>query len=257
MAGLPDILAVYVLVFFRVAGLMLGAPLFGSANIPKRVKVLLSLVLAWGLSANVAMPAIPKSSWVLALGIGGELLFGWAIGMALSLTFIAVTWAGEIIGQQMGINLGETFDPTFGKNSTLIGDMYFMLTLVVFLAMGGHRHMIQGISDSLVHLPLLSVGINSNVLKLMAGLLNSSTSLAMRIAAPMLLTMLVVDLALGFIGKTMPQLNVMSTGTSLKSVVGIGVLLATLIATSSTVQVGLVESMDNIRAVWRGALGAT
>jgi flagellar biosynthetic protein FliR len=256
MAGLPSILAVYVLIFFRVAGLMIGAPVFGSANIPKRVKLLLAITLAWGLSVDVVLPVLPSSPWMLAMGIAGELIFGWAIGMALSLTFIAVTWAGEIIGQQMGINLGETFDPTFGKSSTLIGDMYFMLTLMIFLSCGGHRQMVLGIRASLHYLPLLSVGMTPSVLKLLEDLLKAATMLAVQIAAPMLLTMLVLDLALGFIGKTVPQMNVMSTGTSLKSAVGIGVLLATLVVTSHTVEAALVKSMYSVRDAWLGQLGA-
>jgi flagellar biosynthetic protein FliR len=241
---------VYVLVFFRVAGLMLGAPVFGSANIPKRVKVLLAIVLAWGLSPTLVRPELPTSSWALAVGIGGELIFGWAMGMALSLVFIAVTWAGEIIGQQMGINLGETFDPQYGKNGALIGDMYFMLALVIFLSCGGHREMVAGIHASFEHLPLLGVGMNGHIFDLLAGWLNAAMVLAMKLAAPMLLTMLIVDLAMGFIGKTMPQLNVMTTGTSLKSALGIGVLLVTLAVVNRTIRTELVRSMDQVRDIW-------
>src|SRR4051812_41444923 len=96
----------FVLVVFRVAGMMVFAPLLGSSRIPKRVKGLLALVLAFGLVGGVAPPAhLPETSWQLAVGIGGEIMFGLAMGMALSLVFIAVQWAGEVMGQQMGFNL--------------------------------------------------------------------------------------------------------------------------------------------------------
>src|SRR5947209_2886331 len=185
---MPDLSAipVFVLVFFRTAGLMLGAPLFGSANIPRRVKVLLAVVLAWGLSLNVARPALPATAWGLAIGIGGELLFGIAMGLALGFVFVAVSWSGEIIGQQMGINLAETFDPSFGKNASLVGDLYFMLALVVFLICGGHRQMVVGIRFSFDALPLLSVGMNRPVFDLLVNLLTAATVLAMQMAAPTL-----------------------------------------------------------------------
>src|SRR5438067_426144 len=122
--NLPSFVMVFVLVFFRVAGMMLAAPLFGNAKIPRRVKLLLALVLAFGLTTGVSAPLLPDSTWILAVGIGGEILFGLAMGMILNFTFVAVSWAGEIIGQQMGINLGETFDPSFGS-ATLVGDLYF------------------------------------------------------------------------------------------------------------------------------------
>src|SRR5438105_13495060 len=98
MPPLLEHIPTFVLVFFRVAGLMLAAPLFGSANIPRRVKVLLAIVLAFGLAPTVGRPDLPETVWGLAAGIGGELIFGIAMGMGLSFTFIAANWAGEIIG---------------------------------------------------------------------------------------------------------------------------------------------------------------
>jgi len=251
---LLQLMPVYVLVFFRVAGLGLSAPLFASAKIPKRVKILLSAVLAMALAGSVPRPPVmPQTAWELALGIGGELAFGLAMGMGLSLTFIAVNWAGEIIGQQMGINLGEVFDPAFGKAGSLVGDLYFMFTLVIFLSVGGHREMLKGIHASFEALPLMSVSLTPDVFKLVIELLTASTLLAMQVAAPMLLTMLVVDLALGFIGKTMPQINVMTAGTSMKTAIGIGVLLAGLTLTSQTIREALIDSMQSVQDVWSGA----
>jgi flagellar biosynthetic protein FliR len=240
----------FVLVFFRVAGLMLSAPLFGSAKIPRRVKVLLAIVLAFGLAPSVAAPILPDSPWLLATAIGGELIFGLAMGMALSFVFIAANWAGEIIGQQMGINLGEVFDPQFGKQGSIIGDLYFMLVLVVFLVLNGHHAMLKGIHASFQSLPLLGVGMNRNLLGLLLELLTAATVLAMQLAAPMLLTMLVVDLGLGFIGKTMPQVNVISAGISMKTAIGVGVILAGLTMTSETVKGALIDSMNSVRSAW-------
>jgi flagellar biosynthetic protein FliR len=240
----------FVLVFFRVAGLMLSAPLFGSAKIPRRVKLLLAIVLAFGLARSIPSVALPTNTWVLAVGIGGELIFGIAMGMALSFTFIAVNWAGEIIGQQMGINLGEVFDPQFGKQSSLVGDLYFMLTLVIFLLCNGHHNMLRGIAASFDKLPLLSVGMNFRVFDLIIALLGAATILAMQMAAPMLLTMLITDLALGFISKTMPQINVMTAGTSMKTAIGVGVLLVSLSLTSDTIQQSLLTSLQSVGDAW-------
>ena len=107
--------ASFVLVVFRLAGMMLFAPLFGSARIPRRVKVMLVLVLGLGVMGGMKQSvSLPDNTWQLAAAIGGEMAFGLAMGMVLSLVFIAAQWAGEMIGQQMGINLGSIFDPQFG-----------------------------------------------------------------------------------------------------------------------------------------------
>src|SRR4051812_29224388 len=151
---------VFALVLFRLAGMMLYAPLFGNSRIPRRVRTLLVIILALGICPTVKTPRIPDTMWELAIGIAGEMAFGLAMGMVMSFTFIAAQWAGEMIGQQMGLNLGEVFDPQYGSQGSLIGDMYFMLALVVFLAVGGHRIMLLAVRQSFDVLPLLSLGVD-------------------------------------------------------------------------------------------------
>lgn len=243
----------FVLVFFRLAGMMLFAPLFGSTRIPRRVRALLILVLAFSIAPGVPPAALPTSTWGLAMAIGGEMAFGLAMGMALSLVFVAAQWAGEMIGQQMGLNLSEVFDPQFGSSGSVLGEMYFMLTLVIFLAVDGHHAMLLGVRDSFVALPLLDVRVDRRVLDTVVGLLGGATVLAIRLAAPMLVTMLIVDLVLGLIGKTMPQMNVMSAGLTLRSVVGMVIVIAGLSLTGSVLSEALSEAMLQTRASWVGS----
>ena len=249
------IIPVFVLVFFRTAGMMLSAPLFGSTRIPRRVKVLFALVLAAGLLPGVsAPPKLPDTPLQLAFGIGGEMIFGMIMGLGLSLVFIAVSWAGEIMGQQMGINLAESFDPQFGGQGSLVGDMYFMLSLIVFLGIRGHLAIIDGLAGSFKALPLLSAGMDQSLFDVFVGLLTAATVLALKVAAPMLVTMLVVDLALGFIGKTMPQINVMTSGMTLRAGLGIAILAVGLMLTSEIMSGALFDSLNVVTRIWKGGL---
>jgi flagellar biosynthetic protein FliR len=243
----------FALVLFRVAGMMLFAPLFGSTRIPRRVKALLVIILAVGLMPAVTRPPVmPETMWELALGIGGELIFGLAMGMVLSFTFIAAQWAGEMIGQQMGLNISEVFDPQFGGGGSIIGEFYFMLTLVVFLAIGGHHAMIHGVRASFDALPLLSVGMTPSLLNILVGLFQSALALAIQLAGPTFVTMLVVDVAMGFVSKTMPQLNVMSAGLSMKSVIGMVVLIVGMTLTSGVLRDRVSSSMEAVSHMWVG-----
>jgi len=135
----------------------------------------------------------------------------------------------------MGFNLGEVFDPQFGGQSSALGDLYFMFTLVVFLLIGGHRAMVRGVRASFDALPLFSVGINQDVLTLMLDLFRGATILAFKIAAPVLVTMIVVDLVLGLIGRTIPQMNVMSAALSIRAGVGMFVVWVGLTSTGEVV----------------------
>jgi len=211
------------------------------------------IILALGLMPSVSRPtALPETTWGLALGIGGEMIFGLAMGMVLSFTFIAAQWAGEMIGQQMGLNLSEVFDPQFGAQGSIVGEFYYMLTLVIFLAVGGHHAMIRGVRSSFDYLPLLSVGMTHPLLETLTGLIQSATTLAIQLAGPVFVTMLIVDTAMGFISKTMPQLNVMSAGLSLKSVVGMGVLIVGLTLTTIVIEGRVTDSMEAVSGMWSG-----
>jgi len=256
-AALFSIVPVYAMVFFRIAGMMIFAPLFGSGRIPRRVKVLMTAILAFSIAGAVPAPAaMPATMWELTVGIAGEMAFGLAMGLAMSLTFIAVQWAGEIIGQQMGFNLAAVFDPQFGAQGSLVGDLMYMLALVIFLCLPaefggpGHHALLRGVRDSFDSLPLLSLGVNMSLLELLFGLLQTTTTLALQLAAPILVTMLVVDLSLGLIGKTMPQFNIMTTGTTLRSVVGMIVLILGIALTGTVVRDALVNAMNIVRLTY-------
>ena len=227
----------YALAFTRVGAMMLFSPLFGSARVPTRVKTLLAMIMALAL-----MPALEPaemlnrlSVWDLSLAMAGEILIGLALGMVMSAIFIAAQWAGEIIGQQLGFNLSEVFDPQFGGAGSIMGDFYFMLTLVIFLTVGGHHALVDSVRGSFEAVPLLALGVTQNVVDLISATLTSATMLALRLAAPVLITMLLVDVAMGFLSKTMPQFNVLSAGMSMKSVVGLLVVMAGLTLTADAV----------------------
>ena len=241
----------FALVVFRLAGMMLFAPLFGSARVPKRVRLILLLVLALGMVQGVRTPDnLPTTTWGIAIGIGGEMAFGLAMGMVMSFVFIAVQWAGEVIGQQMGFNLSEVLDPALGAQSSVIGDLYFMFTLVVFLLVGGHHAMLRGVRASFDALPLLSLSVNQSLLQTLLDLFHATTVLAIQLAAPVLVTMVIVDLVLGLIGRTIPQMNVMSAALSLRAAFGVVVILAGLTLTSGVIRRAVLRSMEQVRVGW-------
>ena len=240
----------FVLAFFRIAGMMLFAPLFGSARIPRRVRVLLAVVLAMSVTPGLPPAVLPGTLWAVTAGIAGEMAFGLAMGMIMSFTFIAAQWAGEIVGQQMGFNLSEVFDPQFGAQGSIIGDMYFMLTLVIFLTLGGHHVMLRGLRASFDRFEMLTLGVDGSLFETLIGFFMEATVIAIRLAAPMLMTMLVVDLALGLVGKMMPQLNVMAMGLSLRSALGLVVVILGLSMTTDVIGDAMITAMESVQHQW-------
>jgi flagellar biosynthetic protein FliR len=247
----------FVLVLARVAGVFVMSPLLGSSRVPRRVRVLMALLLAFGMAGAVpAPPQLPGDLATLTIALGGEIAFGIIMGMIVSFVFVAAQWAGEIMGQQMGLSIAQAFDPQFGSSSSLIGDLHFMLTLLIFMSplVNGPGVILRGVHASFAALPLMSVGIDRPLFDTMIGLLAASATLALQLAAPMLVTMLIVDVALGMIGKTMPQLNVMSAGLSIRALVGMVVLIfgirtaGNVLSDAITVNVDRVEQLYSMRA---------
>lgn len=236
----------FVLAFFRLAGMMLAAPLFGGTRIPRRVKALFALVLAASLCSSLQPLVPPRDIWQLVLGIGGELVFGLAIGTALNFIFVAVHWAGDIIGQQLGFGLGQMYDPNSGTSGSAVSDLYFLFTLVLFLLLNGHIIFLQAVRGTFDTLPLLSVVMGQSLLTLVIDLLHSATTMALQLSAPVLVTMLVTDVVLGFLSKTVPQVNVMTAGLSIRALVGMAILVLGLTLTSDVIRGGLLDSLYRV-----------
>ncbi|HRK31033.1 MAG TPA: flagellar biosynthetic protein FliR [Tepidisphaeraceae bacterium] len=241
------------LVMFRVAGIFVMAPLLGSARIPKRVRVMLVVLIGFSMAGAVRMPvALPADLATLTIALGGELFFGIAMGMCLSFVFVAAQWAGEIMGQQMGLSLAQSFDPQFGASSSLIGDLQYLLALLIFMSplVNGPAALFRGVHASFAVLPPLSVGLDASVFALVIQMFTAATMLSLQIAAPMLVTMLIVDVAMGALSKTMPQMNVMTMGLTVRSLVGMIVLVAGVKITSEVLVGAVSTNVDAVEAAY-------
>lgn len=231
----------------RVGAMFVFAPFFGSGRIPVRVKGAMALVIAMTLTPNVKFVDFPPTIYHVAAAVAGEIMFGLAMGMVMSLVFVAAQWAGEILGQQLGFTLGAVFDPQYGGAGSVISDLLFMLTLVIFVCLRGHHAILLGLRDSFEALPLFTAGVGPSALEMMTGLLQACTILAIKLTAPVLVAMLVADVVLGFVSKTMPQLNVMSAGTTLRGLLGLLIMAAGMVFTNETMSRAVLDSMSNVR----------
>ena len=213
-------------VFLRIAGLLFFIPLLGGRVFPARLKLMLAAVLA--LAAVGSLPAVPPqglSQLQLALGLAAEFAFGAAMGLSLALVFVAAQMAGQIISSQMGLNLAGSIDPSGAPGASPLSQAYYILAGSVFLLMDGHHLAILGLRASFDHLPPMTLPVDASLAAAITGMLAAATVLALCIAAPACIALLVVDLALGMIGKTIPQISFMSVGMTLRAFAGLAVVI--------------------------------
>ena len=220
----PETLIRLFLVFARVGGLLAAAPLFGHGSVPVRVRVFLAVLLAYALH-GIVPGEVPENATHPAVLLGAvalEALAGAALGYAAQFVFWAVQFAGEAIGFQMGLSMAQVYNPVEGHSANPIGRILSLTFLLFFLLIDGHHHLLRALVASFDVVPLAGarVAAAGPLLLQWVGRLFVT---ALRLAAPFLVTIFLVDLALGVFARMVPQADLFSLGLPLKLAVGLGI----------------------------------
>jgi flagellar biosynthetic protein FliR len=220
-------LPLFILTLFRVSGVVLLAPLFGSGVVPARVRALLSLGLA-----VVFFPQAVSSGEPIQPSVGGlvqgaffELSVGLLIGFTAAMLFAAVQFGGQIIDQELGIMLANVLDPISNEQVSIIGQFKVFLATVVYLLIDGHHQLLQAVGESFRTVPIAGMRFRDGLAwHLSDTLMRDMFRMAVQIAAPALVTLFLITVALAFMARTVPELNIFVLGFSLRVLVGLLVL---------------------------------
>lgn len=241
-------LPTFALVVFRIAGLVMTAPLLSSNAVPLKIRVGLTVAVA-----AVAMPIVAKTAPVgLSLGsvlVGGvgELMIGATIGLALTVMLMGAELGGLMVGQQAGLSIASAFDPTRGQQTTIMGQIYATVLVLFFLLAGGHRAAIAAVLDTYRIVPMLSFGMRDSVMVLLVEMITAAFTLGIRLAVPGLLALFLTSTAMAFLSKTMPQLNILSVGFIIRVIVALGVTVFAISASQDLLLDAIWDAMDMIR----------
>ncbi len=217
----------------RVAGIFLIAPVFAHPAVPVKLRVLAGIVIALaavGAMGRFAEPAALPATWAdLAAALASELAVGAMIGFAARLVFVGIEYGALHVGQQMGLGLAELFSPG-QETGGPVRRLFVLTAVVIFLAIGGHRDLAAGVLGSFKTVPLASFAAGEGLPAAVAGLLHASFVVALKVAAPVLVAMLLATVAMGLLQKTLPQCNILSTGLPLRAMLGLAALAVALAA---------------------------
>ncbi len=219
----------FFLVLARLTPLFVLAPLFSSNMVPLRVRGVVAVALAVGLSPVVGRGAAIDPD-VVALGglVGKELLVGAAFAFALGALFAAISVAGTFIDTLIGFSFGAIVDPITGTQSAVISQLYGLVAVLIFIAIGGDAWVIQGLAKTYEVVPLDGVPALGEMLQGVQTAFASVFSAAIQVAGPIVLALILTDAAFGVVSRVVPQLNVFSVGFPAKVVVGVFLMGITL-----------------------------
>jgi flagellar biosynthetic protein FliR len=228
--AVPQIIA-FVLVVCRLSGLFLLAPVFSSPMIPSRLKLMALLTLAATLTPVVTATAthpLPTDTDHLALFVVKEILVGLSLGFAVAIVFSAVQVGASFIDTTMGFSMANIIDPLNNTSAAVFGSFYTMVATLSFLALNGHYWMIAGFVRSFRIVPIDSLPNFQVMLNNSLGVFYKLFFMAFEIAAPVIITLLLVDVVLGIVSRVVPQMNVFFVGIPLKVGVGMLAIIATM-----------------------------
>jgi len=220
----------FVLVLARIGALVMTAPIFGTKAAPIQARAMLALAMSLIITPlhSSHPPADIANLLAFSRFVLSETLLGLLLGLGVMILLSGVQLTGQIISQLGGTALAEGFDPMTDENAPVYSQMFYFLTLVMFVLLDGHRLLAEALLDTYAWLPPGKAVLGPSFVTALTTLLGQSFVLGIRAAAPAMLALLLATLVLGLIGRTLPQINILVIGFSLNALLTAGCLVVTI-----------------------------
>lgn len=220
----------FLLIFVRMTGLFVTAPIFGRRNIPVYFKI------GFAFAAAVLMAGVVKIDHIIetdnfilyAFYIIKEFIVGVIIGYIAYIIFTSIYIAGQMIDMQIGFGMVNVYDPISNIQVPITANLYFILAMIIFLVTNGHHMLVKALFQSFQLVPLGTAAIKPELMNNAVDVFQQVFAIGFKIAAPVVAAVFITDVVLGIISKTIPQMNVFILGMPLKIFVGIIIILVTI-----------------------------
>ncbi len=234
----PNAMFSFILTLMRISIVLFLLPFFGANLLPTPVKGALCMVLTLAVFPMLSFPAVqlPNNPWTLALMFLGEIVLGLLLDILVMFLFAAVQGAGAIMGFSMGFSLMNSVDPMTGASESGLGHLMNQITTVLFLSLNGHLFLLDCMAQSFALVPPGGLFINPALGEHLIGFSGQLFVMALKIAAPIMASIFMVDLALALVARAAPQMNVLFIGFPLK--ISVGFLFMTLVFGAMAIYVG-------------------
>jgi flagellar biosynthesis protein FliR len=221
----------------RPGAVLLAAPGIGGMAVPVLAKIGLTVVLALALAPAVNIPAGPGAG--LGIVIARELAIGLALGLTARALIAGAELAGHLCSQQIGFSYAATIDPDGGVRNTMLASLYGLLATFTWLAIDGHHLLLRALHASYVGLPIgapFDGSLDGSLLGAIRQVFALVFTTGVRLAAPLMAVLILVEVAIGLISRTAPALNFFIVGYPVRLVVGLGVIALTIATVPSVIR---------------------
>ncbi len=224
----------FLLLFARVFGMFVIAPVFRNKNVPYIVKILLILMVTNILFSRVGIVQDVTSSQTLAyiFYIGMELVTGLVIGFSVYLAYAVFTMVGQFIDMQIGFSMVNIFDPVNSMQVTITGNLYYYMMILVVLVTNAHHFFIKALVESFEVVPVGGMAITQLLTDNVVLYMTRFFMLTLQFSAPIVFVILITNVVLGVLARAVPSLNMFVIGFPLKILFGLATIMVMLSAFS-------------------------
>ena len=224
-----DLVASHLWPFIRIGAFVMVMPVIGGSFVPQRVRLILAMALTL-----VIAPVLPSLPSVDILSMPGmvlmaqEIATGVAMGFAVQLIFDAIALGGQVISMSMGLGFAVFVDRERGVNVPVLGQLFMMLGMLIFLSLDGHLALIQMLADSFRIMPMAEGGLGQTALSTLLQWTAQLFVVAMNIALPAITALVVVNLSFGVMSRAAPTLNLFAVGFPVAMLLGFVVIFLSM-----------------------------
>ncbi len=225
----PEKLVAFMLVLTRISAMTAFMPVLGG-NMPRHMKSGLAVMMTAVLYPVIDTQSVPLGIDVfdLILMVMGEAFIGVTAAFIVTLVFAGIQLGGAIIGFQIGFGIVNVIDPITNLQVSLTGQFMNLVAILLFLAMNVHHYVLIGLAETFSIVPITGVVLNRDVGDLIMHLATTIFLTGAQVAAPVSVTLLLKQAAMGLIARTVPQMNIMIVGFPLTIGIGLFALAYTL-----------------------------
>lgn len=242
---LIESLEIYVWPFVRIGAFLMVMPLIGGSFVPVKVRLLLTVVLTIAIA-----PVVPHTATPDVLSAAGlvtmiqEIAIGVSMGFLVQLVFDAIALGGQVIGMSMGLGFAVFLDKVRGVSVPVLGQLFLMLSMLVFLALDGHLAMIKLLVESFRAWPMAQSGLTMPILSELLVWTSQLFVFAMKIALPAITALLTVNLSFGVMSRAAPTLNLFAVGFPVAMLLGFTVIFLNMGVLVENISIFLNQSIS-------------
>lgn len=216
---------IWLMIFVRVSSAMFVSPIFSNEGIPATAKIFVAIILAYVIfmTFNKNGLQISIDGWsIMIIGIK-EVLTGLMIGYMLNFVFWGISFAGTLIGFDIGLTMAEVFNPIEGSSNNIIGEFIYFGAVIIFLLINGHHYVIRGLAYSFTIIPIGQFGITDSLFSLLIKYTSTIFIIAVKIASPIMVSFFLLHIAEGILARVIPQMQVFFVVQPIK--IGLGLTI--------------------------------